>query len=108
MYVLPYGQMSLWGGDIPFLLLMESCQFLGISNNPNSKLLEIFIGILDGDGYIEIGPQKQYNSKSTIRSRIVWRLHKKDKEIFNIFTNGRKIGKIDELKKCKSIHINYI
>jgi hypothetical protein len=44
--------------------------------------MEKFIGILDGDGYIEIGPQKQYNTgpnnkpKSTIRIRIVLRLQK--------------------------------
>ena len=98
MYVLPYGQMSLWGENKPLILLIESCQFLGISNKTNSKILEIFIGVLDGDGYIEIGPQKQFNSKSTIRSRIVLRLEKKDKEILNLFSNSLKIGKIDELK----------
>jgi hypothetical protein len=77
--------MSLWGENKPLILLIESCQFLGISNKTNSKILEIFIGVLDGDGYIEIGPQKQFNSKSTIRSRIVLRLEKKDKEILNLF-----------------------
>ena len=66
--------------------LIESSQLLKISNQKTSnnnillaKILEIFIGLLDGDGYIEIGPQKQNNSNSTIRSRIVLRLHKKDK-----------------------------
>ena len=67
--------------------------------------MEIFIGVLDGDGYIEIGPQKQYSKnpnyqpKSTIRSRIVLRLHKRDKELLELFKNTLKIGKIDELKK---------
>ena len=66
--------------------------------------MEIFIGVLDGDGYIEIGPQKQYSKnpnyqpKSTIRSRIVLRLHKRDKELLELFKNTLKIGKIDELK----------
>lgn len=71
-----------------------------------NKLLEIFIGLIDGDGYIEIGPQKQYSkfsnskyhTKSTIRSRIVLRLHAKDRELLNLFANILKIGKIDELK----------
>ena len=67
--------------------------------------MEILIGFLDGDGYIEIGPQKQnsknpnYQPKSTIRSRIVLRLHKRDKELLELFKNTLKIGKIDELKK---------
>ena len=66
--------------------------------------MEILIGFLDGDGYIEIGPQKQnsknpnYQPKSTIRSRIVLRLHKKDKELLKLIKNTLKIGKIDELK----------
>jgi len=67
--------------------------------------LEIFIGVLDGDGYIEIGPQKQSNSKSTIRSRIVLRLEKKDKELLNLFVNNLKIGKIDELKNVNQYRL---
>jgi hypothetical protein len=71
-----------------------------------NKLLEIFIGLIDGDGYIEIGPQKQYSkfsnskyhTKSTIRSRIVLRLQAKDRELLNLIANILKIGKIDELK----------
>ena len=41
----------------------------------------MFVGLVDGDGNIEIGPQKQYNKspdftpKSTIRARLVIRLH---------------------------------
>jgi hypothetical protein len=65
-------------------------------------LIEKFIGILDGDGYIEIGPQKQNsasgNAKSTIRIRIVLRLHEKDKELLELLSSKLKIGKIDYLK----------
>ena len=96
--------MSLWGA--PYSNLMGQYVILSLNGKPNSKLLELFIGILDGDGYIEIGPQKQYNKKnpsnqphSTIRSRIVLRLHKNDKELLTILKNELKIGKIDELKK---------
>lgn len=71
-----------------------------------NKILEIFIGLIDGDGYIEIGSQKQYSkisnskyhTKSTFRSRIVLRLQAKDRELLNLFANILKIGKIDELK----------
>ena len=84
---------------------VQSSQFLTLTNPNYSNLMEKFIGILDGDGYIEIGPQKQYNSKSTIRSRIVLRLHKKDKELLNLFTNCLKIGKIDELKNVNQYRL---
>ena len=42
-----------------------------------------------GDGYIEIGPQKQYNKltkspvKSTIRARLVVRLHNRDADLLS-------------------------
>ena len=97
--------MSLWGENKPFLLLMESCQLLSISNKTNSNLLEIFIGVLDGDGYIEIGPQKQFNSKSTIRCRIVLRLQKEDKELLNLIANSLNIGKIAELKSVNQYRL---
>ena len=67
-------------------------------------MLQIFVGLLDGDGYIEIGPQKQYNKnpdnkpKDTIRTRIVLRLHKIDKELLELFQEILNVGKIDELK----------
>jgi hypothetical protein len=113
LYVLPYGQMSLWGTQISTLNLLpliikRNFQISTKKNNNkindknNLNLMEKFIGVLDGDGYIEIGPQKQYNlsnnAKSTIRTRIVLRLHKDDKELLNLFMTTLKIGKLDELK----------
>ena len=73
--------------------------------------MEKFIGILDGDGYIEIGPQKQYNKKSienpksTIRIRIVLRLHKDDKELLDLITNTLNIGKLNELKSVNQYRL---
>ena len=96
--------MSLWGEYPYFFPLIESYQLLSVSNKINSNLMEKFIGVLDGDGYIEIGPQKQYNKnpdaspKSTIRIRIVLRLHKNDQELLNLFIKQLKVGKLDELK----------
>jgi LAGLIDADG endonuclease len=73
--------------------------------------MEKFIGLLDGDGYIEIGPQKQYNKnsienpKSTIRMRIVLRLHKEDKELLEFISNILNIGKLDELKSVNQYRL---
>jgi len=56
--------------------------------NPlNKKFMAMLIGLVDGDGYIEIGTQKQYHKKtknlvkSTIKSRLVIRLHSKDRNL---------------------------
>ena len=46
--------------------------------------MSMFVGFVEGDGYIEIGPKKQYNksakfpAQSTIRARLVIRLHSRD------------------------------
>nr|UEV87009.1 hypothetical protein [Grifola frondosa] len=81
-----------------------------LMDKDTSKLMEKFIGILDGDGYIEIGPQKQYNKstqnpKSTIRIRIVLRLHKEDKELLDFIINNLNIGKLDELKSVNQYRL---
>lgn len=127
--MLPFGQMSYWGMDTE--VLHSSAVFylalnrklaqkrkLALKRKISTKinlfkvhkiLLEKFIGVLDGDGYIEIGPQKQYNSsntaKSTIRIRIVLRLHKDDKELLTLFMTNLKIGRLDELKSVNQYRL---
>lgn len=129
-YVLPYGQMSLWGHLVPIINLQGfkkeadtlpliykrnfqlSTTSLIIKNSfppifqdkDICKLIEIFIGILDGDGYFDIGYQKQYNKdpnnkpKSTIRIRLGINLQYKDKELLEILVNKLGVGKIDYSK----------
>ena len=116
-YVLPYGQMSLWGVSYNVLnmalLPLRFKRNLHLSINKNiselkdkdtSKLIEIFIGILDGDGYFDIGPQKQYNKnpnnnpKSTIRIRLGINLQFKDKELLELLSTKLGKGKIDYSK----------
>jgi len=61
------------------------------------------MGLVDGDGYIEIGPQKQYNkltklpAKSTIRARLVIRLHSRDADLLNYLTKVLGVGSISSL-----------
>jgi len=46
-------------------------------NDPGKKFMSMFVGLVDGDGWIEIGPQKQYHKitkslkLSTIRIRLL-------------------------------------
>ena len=59
------------------------------------------MGIVDGDGYLEIGPQKQYNkinnAKSTIRSRLVIRMHNRDKSLLIYLTTVLGVGSLSSL-----------
>lgn len=62
----------------------------------------MFVGLVDGDGYIEIGPQKQYNKstvkpKSTIRARLVIRLHSRDTAFLTYLTKALGVGSISNL-----------
>lgn len=96
MYVLPYGQMSLWG--------MKNYYSTGKNyNKPDKKFMSLFMGLVDGDGYIEIGPQKQYNNlesspKSTIRARLVIRLHERDTFLLTNLKDVLGVGSISALK----------
>jgi quinol-cytochrome oxidoreductase complex cytochrome b subunit len=65
-YVLPYGQMSHWGFDTSVLDLLNIKTVPLIV--PDTQFLAMIKGLVEGDGYIEIGPQKQYTKKTEIRS----------------------------------------
>jgi len=73
-------------------------------NYNNSALIEILLGLLDGDGYFDIGAQKQYNKnpnnqpKSTIRIRLGINLQFKDKELLELIIKNLGIVKIDYSK----------
>jgi hypothetical protein len=83
-----------------YLLFMQSAISLGLKLDKN--YMGKFMGLVDGDGYIEIGPQKQYNKsslapKSTIRARLVIRLHNKDKDLLVNLTKVLGVGSISNL-----------
>ena len=88
--------MSLWG--------MKNYYSTGKNyNKPDKKFMSLFVGLVDGDGYIEIGPQKQYNSlesspKSTIRARLVIRLHERDTSLLTYLKDVLGAGSISVLK----------
>lgn len=109
MYVLPYGQMSLWGinnNTFNFNTLI-ALPIISKSFNKNnlidSKFMALFIGIIDGDGYIEIGPQKQYQKvtkaivNSTIRARLVLRLENRDRMMLMYIRDVLQVGSISYL-----------
>nr|YP_009926577.1 hypothetical protein [Wolfiporia cocos]QNH92641.1 hypothetical protein [Wolfiporia cocos] len=67
-------------------------------------LLEKFVGIIDGDGYFDIGPQKQYCKnpnrvpKATIRIRLGINLQAKDKPLLDYLSAALNIGNVDYQK----------
>jgi hypothetical protein len=83
--------------------LTKNKSFSFIYDKPDKEFMSMFMGLVDGDGYIEIGPQKQYQkvtkilARSTIRARLVIRLHNKDKELLEFISNVLKTGSISKL-----------
>lgn len=106
MYVLPYGQMSLWGKDMFYVLSM-----VPMVPKADKNFMSMFLGLVDGDGYIERGPQKQYNKstvttpKSTIRARLVIRLHTRDTSLLTYLTKVLGVGSISDLKSINQTRL---
>ena len=59
--MLPYGQMSFWGKPKNKTNLTFHTF---ISDKPDKQFMAMLIGFMDGDGYFDIGEQKQYNKKT--------------------------------------------
>ena len=90
--------MSLWG------LHNKNLTFhTHTSIKPNKKFMAMFIGFIDGDGYFDIGEQKQYNKKtkdlvrSTIRIRLASNVNIRDLALLEYFVKTLKVGKIDTM-----------
>lgn len=73
--------------------------------------MKILIGFLDGEGYFDIGPQKQYNqnpnnqTKSTIRIRLGTNLQYEDKDLLELIVKRLGVGKIDYFKSKNQIRL---
>ena len=137
-YVLPYGQMSLWGVQyhkkiIIYLykvnliklhsgrLLINLIQrkfikfYYSVFNNikPNKKFMSLFIGFMDGDGYFDIGEQKQYNKitktlvKSTLRIRLATNVNIRDLSTLRFFREVLSVGKISYLINKKQVKLTF-
>lgn len=135
-YVLPYGQMSLWGVDRTkfirtFSLIfyynsivyffIEKCKLTNkrkYSNKvntslvqPDKKFMSMFIGFIDGDGYFDIGEQKQYNKrskelvKSTIRIRLAINVHSRDLPLLKYFIKVLGVGKIGKMSNRNQVRL---
>lgn len=65
--------------------------------------MAMFMGFIDGDGYFDIGEQKQYNKKtkaparSTIRIRLASNVNIRDLALLEYFVETLKVGKIDTM-----------
>lgn len=102
-----YGQMSLWGRicrgqsvlSVPFS-----------TNKPDKKFMAMFMGFMDGDGYFDIGEQKQYNKtktivKSTIRIRLATNVHTRDKPLLEHFIQVLGVGKISNMSGREQVRV---
>lgn len=62
--------------------------------------MAMFLGFMDGDGYFDIGEQKQYNkdktlAKSTLRIRLASNVNVRDLTLLEYFVKTLGVGKID-------------
>jgi hypothetical protein len=78
---------------------------------PDKNFMSMFIGLIDGDGYLEIGPQKQYNKltklpvKSTIRARLVIRLHNRDEDFLKYLIKVLNVGSLSCLESVNQTRL---
>jgi hypothetical protein len=108
LYVLPYGQMSLWGGWPEFVYCI--IPFIQKSK-PSKNFMSMFMGFMDGDGYFDIGEQKQYNkvtkalTKSTIRIRLATNVNVRDLPTLNFFVKVLGVGSISTMPKREQVRV---
>lgn len=103
--------MSLWGRNI--LAYSAFHTFTGLSNKPDKKFMAMFIGFMDGDGYFDVGEQKQYNrnktpARSTIRIRLACNLNVRDLTLLEYFVKILGVGKIDYSMMAKKEQVRVI
>lgn len=119
LYVLPYGQMSLWGATV-ITNMLSAVPWIGndfvqltnietlnryyltkilsvvISNsNPGKQFIRIFTGFVDGDG--AIASNKTTNDRIQIQLTIT--LHTRDKTTLDYFISVLKVGNVRLLPK---------
>lgn len=103
--------MSLWGRNIVACSTFHT--LAGLSNIPDKKFMAMFLGFLDGDGYFDIGEQKQYNSnktlaRSTIRIRLACNINVRDLTLLEYFVKTLGVGKIDSSMMAKKQQVRVI
>lgn len=103
--------MSLWGTNIIAYSTFHT--FAGLSNIPDKKFLAMFMGFMDGDGYFDIGEQKQYNknktlARSTIRIRLACNINVRYLTLLEYFVRTLGVGKIDYSMMAKREQVRVI
>ena len=78
---------------------------------PDKKFMAMFMGFIDGDGYFDIGEQKQYNKttktlvKSTVRIRLATNVHIRDKALLEYFIQVLHVGKISNMSGREQVRV---
>lgn len=82
-----------------------------VENKPDKKFMAMFLGFMDGDGYFDIGEQKQYNKttkalvQSTIRVRLASNVHTRDLALLEYFLKVLRVGKISTMSGRDQVRI---
>lgn len=73
--------------------------------------MSMFMGFIDGDGYFDIGEQKQYlkntklPAKSTIRLRLASNVHSRDLSLLKHFVDVLGVGKISNMSNRNQVRL---
>src|SRR5271155_4876719 len=73
--------------------------------------MSMFMGFFDGDGYFDIGEQKQYHkitklpAKSTIRIRLASNVHNRDLFLLKHFVKILGVGKISKMSNRDQVRV---
>ena len=100
--------MSLWGDEYVFTFLIFPAVY---SVKPGKNFMAFLIGFMDGDGYFDIGEQKQYKKKakalvkSTIRIRLASNIRVRDIFLLEYFVKVLGVGKLSMISGREQVRV---
>lgn len=82
-------------------------------SKPSKAFMAMFMGFFDGDGYFDIGEQKQYSkaktmltpASNTIRIRLATNVHSRDLPLLEYFRKVLGVGSISKMSKRNQVRI---
>lgn len=83
------------------------------NSKPSKAFMAMFMGFMDGDGYFDIGEQKQYSKakvlltpdSSTIRIRLASNVHSRDLPLLEYFIKVLGVGSMSKMSKRDQVRV---
>lgn len=96
-----------------FLFRLFNIRINSYKSKPSKAFMAMFMGFIDGDGYFDIGEQKQYSkvkimltpASSTIRIRLASNVHSRDLPLLEYFRKVLGVGSISKMSNRNQVRI---